>query len=321
MIHNKKIEKLVNNFQNVKILVIGDFMLDEYIFGNVERISPEAPVPIVEEKSRKYIPGGAGNVVLNLQSLGIKTIACGVIGKDWAGKILKEKLAKGLVDLLIEIHKPTTLKTRIIGGHQQICRLDKEDRSPVDSKILKKVISKIESQIQDVQGIIISDYDKGLIQPELIHKIVDIAKRNHIPVGVDPQVPHFSYYKDVFIVTPNHHEAGRFINKKLITDQEVESGGKEILNILNCDYVLITRGDKGMSLISQNIIKHIPTFAKEVFDVTGAGDTVISVLMATYCSEGDIELATEISNYAAGIVVGKLGAASVIPDELLNYNL
>ncbi|GIW23684.1 MAG: ADP-heptose synthase [Candidatus Sericytochromatia bacterium] len=322
-LNNEKTKKIIQNFSNIKILVIGDFMLDEYIFGNVERISPEAPVPIIEETYRKHIPGGAGNVLCNLKSIGVNVYCSGIIGKDQEGMVLKQKIYDYNVNekefLLIETERPTTRKTRIIAIHQQVCRLDKEDKTPIDNEILNKILNQIKPIIKDVNGIIISDYDKGVVIPELIHQIVLLSKEYNIPVFVDPQVTHFSYYKNVFIVTPNHHEAGKFLGRKLNNEsnKDIEEAGYEILNQLQCNFVLITRGEKGMTLISYDNTLHIPTMAQEVFDVTGAGDTVISILAASYCAGADIDYATLLSNQAAGIVVGKLGAATIKPDELL----
>ncbi|MFN3603561.1 MAG: D-glycero-beta-D-manno-heptose-7-phosphate kinase [Leptonema sp. (in: bacteria)] len=319
--NNEKTKQILQKFKDIKILVIGDFMLDEYIYGVVERISPEAPVPIIEEVRRNHIPGGAGNVLCNLRSLGVQVYASGIIGKDIEGEILKNKIFEYDITpknfLLIETQRPTTRKTRIIASHQQVCRLDREDKIPINKNEFNQLLEKIEKIIQEVDGIIISDYDKGVVIPEFIERILELTKQYRIPIAVDPQVTHFGYYQNVFIITPNHHEAGRFLGRKLISDKEIEEAGKEILNKLNCQYVLITRGDKGMSLISKNDVFHISATAKEVFDVTGAGDTVISVLMAAYCSGVEIEYATELSNYAAGIVVGRLGAATVKPEELL----
>lgn len=321
MLNNEKTNSIIKKFPNIKILVIGDFMLDEYIYGTVERISPEAPVPIIEEIYKKHIPGGAGNVLCNLKALGIQVYACGIIGKDIEAKILKDKIFENKIQpeefLLLETNRPTTKKTRIIAAHQQVCRLDREDRTPINLIELNELLKKIQNIISKIDGIIISDYDKGVVIPEFIKKILELANRYSIPVAVDPQVTHFGYYQNVFIVTPNHHEAGKFLGKKLITDHEVEIGGKEILEKLNCKYVLITRGEKGMSLVSEKKIIHIPANAKEVYDVTGAGDTVISVLMAAYCADHDIEYATRLSNLAGGIVVGRLGAATIKPEELL----
>lgn len=321
MIANEITKEIIKKFSNIKILVVGDFMLDEYIYGIVERISPEAPVPVVEEQKRIHIPGGAGNVLCNLKSLEIQVYASGIIGLDEEGKLLRKKILEYDINekefLLVNTTRPTTKKTRIIANHQQICRLDREDKTPITNEELEILFSKIETIIPIMDGIIISDYDKGVVVPELISRILNITKQYSIPVFVDPQVSHFRYYQNVFIVTPNHYEAGRFLGRKIVTDKEVEEGGREILERLHCNFVLITRGDKGMSLISSDKTLHIGASAREVFDVTGAGDTVISVLTAAYCAGAEIEYATEISNFAAGIVVGKLGAATIKPEELL----
>lgn len=321
---NQNLKELVNRFQKQRILVIGDFMLDEYIFGRVERISPEAPVPVVEEKNRNWVPGGAGNVVSNLRSLNAQVIACGVIGTDLEAIKLKEKLySLGLEKenlQLIELNdRPTTRKTRILAGNQQICRLDLENHNPIDNKIRSQILKNIESIISSVSAVVLSDYDKGVIGPDLINEVVKLSNQHKIPVTVDPQITHFGAYQNVFILTPNHHEVGRFLGRKLSSDQEIEQAGVELLERLHCNHVLITRGEKGMTLISPNRVKHVPTVAREVFDVTGAGDTVISVLTLALASNMDLDYSVELSNFGAGIVVGRIGAATLMPQDLANF--
>lgn len=318
------VDSIIQKFSNTTILVIGDFMLDEYIFGSVDRISPEAPVPVVNEKSRKSIPGGAGNVVRNIVSLGADVILTGVIGRDIQGIALKASLEDLKINKenfgLIELSdRPTTCKTRIIGGNQQICRLDKENTVLLNNEVQDNMFEFINDNIGRVQGIIFSDYDKGVVTPGIIERTITAAAKKDIFISVDPQVSHFTYYKNVDVLTPNHHEAGRFLGKNLVSDDEIKKGGFEIIERLNSKMLIITRGEKGMTLFDKNRnCKHFSTNASEVFDVTGAGDTVISIFTLAMAAGYGAEEATLLSNKGAGIVVGKLGAATVTPSELLN---
>lgn len=319
-----ELTQLIERFRTRRILVVGDFMLDEYISGTVERISPEAPVPVVEERHVNRVPGGAGNVVMNLRSLQSMVTACGVIGRDADGSRLADRMKEtGMQEsdlLLLELEgRPTTRKTRIIAGNQQVCRLDREDRSPLPDPARHRLLSMLEEQVKRSDAVILSDYDKGVVLPDVIEKSVTLARAKGIPVTVDPQVTHFAQYRNVFILTPNHHEAGRFLGRKLISDDEVEHGGREIIERLQCDHILITRGEKGMSLISPDRVRHVPTVAREVFDVTGAGDTVISLLTLALAAGADLDLAVELSNFGAGIVVGRIGTATLKPSDLYGF--
>lgn len=309
--------------KDLRIIVIGDFILDEYLIGEVNRISPEAPVPVVWVRKEKITLGGAGNVVKNLSSLGVKSIVLGRAGKDEKAKSLLELLSNENTDreknfLLQSEEVPTILKTRVIAGHQQVCRIDKEELKPITKKEEDLLIQAFLERIDSSDAVILSDYDKGTLTPRLIQEISRICVDKKKIVTVDPQVSHFFLYKGVSILTPNHHEAGKAIGKKLETDSEILQAAQEITEKLSCPSLMITRGEKGMSLYlsSQKEIFHIPTVAREVFDVTGAGDTVISAYTA-YHAAGLSELdASVVSNAAAGVVVGKLGAETVTPEEL-----
>lgn len=320
--NKKALTDLISQFSHTRILIVGDFMLDEYLFGNVERISPEAPVPVVEERRVRRIPGGAGNVVCNLRSLSAGVYACGVVGRDDDGRRLCSEmtdLGVPAADLhLIELEgRPTTRKTRIIAGTQQICRVDREDRSPLPPQAREQLMHLLDRIVPESDAIVLSDYDKGVVLPDIIEHATSLAQKSGIPVTVDPQVTHFAQYRGVDILTPNHHEAGRFLGRRLISDTEVEQGGHEILDRLQAKSVLITRGEKGMSLVTRDRVRHVPTVAREVFDVTGAGDTVISVLTLALAAGADIDTAVELSNFAAGLVVARVGVATVTPEDLL----
>ncbi|EMN90485.1 D-glycero-beta-D-manno-heptose-7-phosphate kinase [Leptospira weilii] len=309
--------------KDLKIIVIGDFILDEYLIGEVNRISPEAPVPVVWVRTEKITLGGAGNVVKNLSSLGVKSIVLGRVGKDEKAKSLSKLLMDENTDksqnFLIESDEiPTILKTRVIARHQQVCRIDKEELKPINQKEEDELLKAFLERIDFADAVIFSDYDKGTLTPRVIREVSKVCSDKKKIVTVDPQVSHFFLYQGVSILTPNHHEAGNAIGRKLENDSEILKAAQEISEKLSCLSLMITRGEKGMSLYlsSQKEIYHIPTVAREVFDVTGAGDTVISVYTA-YHAAGLSELdASVVSNAAAGVVIGKLGAETVTPEEL-----
>ena len=324
-ISRSRFKQSVTRLSSIKIQVIGDVILDEYLVGDVNRISPEAPVPVVWVKKESVTLGGSGNVVKNLSTLGVKSSVFARCGNDSKAELLKDLLLKENVSennlhLLKSDKVPTTLKTRIIAGHQQVCRVDREEVIPIDENEMSKIIASIQSDLKDTDGIILSDYDKGYFSAKMIAEIVKMGKASGKFIAVDPQVSHFSFYTDVLVLTPNHHEAGRFLDKKLLTDEEIESGALQAIQRLHSDSIMITRGDKGMSLYlkSEKKIHHIPTVAREVFDVTGAGDTVISVYTAfKLCGLSEIESAV-VSNAAASVVIARLGASTATPEEIEN---
>ncbi len=318
-IWNEALSKL----SKVKVLVLGDLILDEYLMGMVNRISPEAPVPVVWIKNEKQTLGGAGNVIKNLNSIGIVTDFSARIGNDSAGKSLVQLLKNQGIQspeefLLISEKTRTILKTRIIAGNQQVCRVDREEISLLSSEEENVVLQKIQSKINEYSAIILSDYEKGFLTPKIITQIISLSKAKGIPVVVDPQVSHFFSYQGIQCMTPNHHEAGKALGRSLVSDNEVEIGAKEIAQRLNADSIMITRGEKGMLIYEAKSDRStlIPTVAKEVFDVTGAGDTVISIYTAFLAVGMSTVHASLIANSAAGIVVGKLGAESVTIQEL-----
>lgn len=314
---------ILDRFPECPVLVFGDFMLDEYVYGTVERISPEAPVPVVTEQGRSLVPGGAGNVVRNLRSLGAPVIPVGLLGKDEPALGLRRMFAElGQVELagLLEVpERPTTRKTRILAGNQQVCRLDRETTDPISADLEERLLGVAFELMETARAIIFSDYDKGVVLPGLIARVTAEARRRGLFVAVDPQVGHFESYVDADVLTPNHHEAGRFIGRTLRDDGAVVEAGWEILDRLRARMLLITRGEKGMSLFvgSERVCRHFPTQAIEVFDVTGAGDTVISIFTLAMAAGADAATAVELSNRGAGIVVGHVGAAVVGREELI----
>ena len=322
MKNKERLIDIINNFDNKKILIIGDIMIDEYVFGSANRLSPEAPVPVVLVEKQKYLPGGASNVLHNIYSLSGTPILTGIIGDDLPGKELRMFIEERNIHtdgLIVDSERPTTLKTRIISENQHIVRIDREISEDIHNRTLDKLLSKIEEKIKKVDAIIISDYAKGDVTKEVIEFIQTFAHKENKIVSVDPQVRHFNRYKGLTLMTPNKKEASEGIGIPIRNDIELENVGNKILKNLNLDYLLITLGKEGMALFRHNKeMEQIPTVAINVYDVTGAGDTVISALTLALASGATIEEASVIANYAAGIVVGYVGTAVCSKAELIN---
>ncbi|MDR1474075.1 MAG: D-glycero-beta-D-manno-heptose-7-phosphate kinase [Endomicrobium sp.] len=313
--------KLISLFKKQTILVVGDTMVDKFIWGKVKRISPEAPVPVVEVNKETEVLGGAANVASNITALDARAFIVSAIGEDTTGKTLIEMLSEKNISseyLVCSLHRPTIIKTRIIAASQQVVRVDKEIRGTFEKSTELKIIKNIENAMPKVNAVIISDYGKGVIGPSVLKKTISLARKYKIPVTVDPKTDHFKKYKKITTMTPNEKEAIEGMEAKNIkTDEDIEGLGKKILKTLNSESVVITRGEKGMTLIEpNNKITNIPTRAKEVYDVTGAGDTVISTMTLALAAKADLLSAAEIANFAAGIVVGKIGTATTNAKEL-----
>ncbi len=309
--------EILRNFTGKRILVIGDFMVDEYIKGTVERISPEAPVPVVEARGVTLRPGGAANVVANIKSLGGKAVPLGVVGKDEAGERLRELLKNLGVEtetLITDTSRPTTRKTRIIAGSQQLLRVDWESRDYLPEKIEREVISFLLNHYREFDAVVISDYGKGVVTRELFKHTGKIKRE--VPVFLDPKEKNFRLYQEVTAMTPNIKETFQAVKVLPDTDEKAEEAGKRLIEKYKLDYAVITRSEKGLSLVMKNSVKHIPTRAKQVFDVTGAGDTVISAFALSVAAGATPVEAGEIANLAAGIVVGKLGTATATVEEI-----
>ena len=302
--------------------MLGDVMLDEFIWGDVSRISPEAPVPVVDIKRESTHLGGAANVLANLLALGANGCVVGVVGNDYAGDRIrlsvKEKSDLHRDEFLISVDgRPTTIKTRIIAQQQMVVRADRENRSPVDPDTEQRIIAATRLALEDADALVISDYDKGVITPRVLREILPAAYER-IPVLVDPKLRNFESYRPASLVTPNHHEALRLANVDEEAEGALQTAARKIRECLECDAVLITRGQRGMVLFEQDKdpVK-VKTTAQEVFDVTGAGDTVIGMLAAALAGGGSLIEAALLANHAAGIVVGKLGTATATMDEVL----
>ncbi|AKL97455.1 D-glycero-beta-D-manno-heptose-7-phosphate kinase [Endomicrobium proavitum] len=313
--------KLIEAFKKQSVLVIGDTMVDKFIWGKVGRISPEAPVPVVEITKETETLGGAGNVANNITSLGAKAYVVSAIGEDNTGNSLIKLLSEKNINsdyVVYDAHRPTIIKTRIIAASQQVVRVDREIKGSFAHSTELKIIKNIEQLLPKVNGVIISDYGKGVVSPKVLTKVIALAKKYKIPVTVDPKIENFKKYKKVTTITPNTKEAIEGMSARNIsTDADIENLGRKILKTLNSESVLITRSEKGMTLIDRNgRVTNIPTRAKEVYDVTGAGDTVISTMTLALAAKADLISAAEVANFAAGIVVGKIGTATVTPEEL-----
>jgi D-beta-D-heptose 7-phosphate kinase/D-beta-D-heptose 1-phosphate adenosyltransferase len=313
-IDNAQLSNIIQAFAEKSVLVLGDVMLDRYLWGNVDRISPEAPVPVVAVKKETSCLGGAGNVSRNLQSLGASVLLVGVVGDDEAGSWIKQN-APSEQGILTDPQRPTSIKTRIIAHHQQVVRVDQERIEPISDGIRTNILSLIRNETYD--GLLISDYNKGLISPGLMKKILATAQERKTPVFVDPKVKNFHLFSPVTLITPNHHEAEQIVHHACESDSEVARAGARILAQIETRYLILKRGEKGMTVFGKGRIFHIPTVAKEVYDVTGAGDTVIAAAGLALLSGATIQEAAWLANAAAGIVVGKIGTATLTREELL----
>lgn len=314
----QSLEKLMQAFENTQILVVGDLMLDRFVEGKVERISPEAPVPVVRVTKESNHLGGSGNVVLNIRDLGGNALPIGLIGTDRPGEEMKEVLAKNQIDmsgLLSEPDFPSIQKTRIVAHRQQICRVDREMEDPPKAEILERLQARTLKMLSSAHGLIISDYGKGAITPGLIDAIN--AQPNRCYVSVDPKDKNFSAYHKVDILTPNKSEAERMSDIKIRDLNSLRQAGQKILSTLQANQLLITLGEHGMALFHDGAqLTYIPTEAREVFDVSGAGDTVIATFTLAIASGASAIEAALLANAAAGVVVAKRGTATLNQQEL-----
>ena len=313
--------RAIQTFPNYKVLVVGDIMMDEFLWGEVSRISPEAPVPIVEVEKETFLLGGAANVLNNLVGLKAQVLLAGVIGPDGMGRRLLrnlQSLGTATEGIVVEEGRPTAIKTRVIAHNQQVVRVDREKVMPIQPETLKSILNIIRKNISQIQGVIISDYGKGVISQELMAGLKKIIGDNPIPVLVDPKPDNIRWYDRVTLITPNLPEAELAVGKKIESEADLLWAGRHLLKQIKCESVLITRGKEGMTLFLRNKkIEHIPTVAQKVFDVSGAGDTVIATLILSLVSGMNMIQACKIANFAAGIVVGEVGTAAVRVGELI----
>ena len=309
----------IPRFRGATILVVGDLMLDEFVWGKVSRISPEAPVPVVWIQSESLMPGGAANVANNIRALGGEVAAVGVVGEDRWGRLLREELAARKIDAsgVLATPRPTTVKTRVIAHHQQVVRVDRENAQPLPQGIVERLIRAVADRIPAVDAVVIEDYGKGVITRALLEAVIPLARQHRKLITVDPKEEHVELYHRVTALTPNRMEAGEAVGRDLETDADVQRAGRELLRRLDCDGVLMTLGEDGMHLFERGGDEtRIPTVTQEVFDVAGAGDTVIATFTLALASGATMTQAARLANHAAGLVVGKLGVACASPQEL-----
>lgn len=310
----------IQRFPQASILVIGDLILDHYIWGRVSRISPEAPVPVVHVDSESVRLGGAANVFNNILALGGKADLCGMIGSDEAGRILLKELGSkrsGRGGVVIDQERPTIKKSRVIAHNQQIVRYDVERKGELKPQLQKRILRYVESRMRELTCLVVSDYAKGVVTAGLMAELTRLAGLRNIPIIVDPKVEHFGLYKGVTLITPNHLEATQAAGLHGDGDQTIQEAGEIIRQRLSCQSVLVTRGEKGMSLFEGSKDSwHIPTQAQQVYDVTGAGDTVVGTLALALSTGASMREAATLANQAAGIVVGMVGTATVSAKQL-----
>jgi len=313
--------KIIGAFGDHSILVVGDVMLDRYLWGSVSRISPEAPVPVVEISGESTRLGGAANVANNIVSFGARARLLGVVGDDESGAELVSELDKRGISrdlVVVDSKRPTTVKTRIIAHSQQVVRTDLENRLDLDQNVEEKLIRALKESLKNSDAVIVSDYGKGVLTDRMLKHIIEEANSLRVPVCVDPKETKLLSYVGVTVITPNQNEAGFAYGRRIIDETTLAEVGWGLSMKLNCDGVLITRGEKGMSLFERGgDYTHFPTVAREVFDVTGAGDTVVSTLTLALAAGAGLKQAASISNHAAGIVVAELGTATATIEELI----
>ena len=316
----KALSEGIDKFSSCRILVVGDVIMDEFLWGRVERISPEAPVPVVEVERESLMLGGAGNVVNNIIALGSRVVLCGVIGNDVMGRELVRKLRKlnsPTHGLVVEDRRPTTMKTRVVAHSQQVVRVDREERKPVSRDSIEKILLSVKEQLDSIDAIVVADYGKGVVTQELMDGIRSLTDGSRLVLAVDPKVQNLALYRAVTLVTPNNHEAQLMSGITIDDERSLEKAGKHLLEELGCQMVLITQGDKGMTLFEGNgRVTQIPTVARKVFDVSGAGDTVTGTFTLALAAGLRPRQAAVLANIAAGIVVAEVGTAVVSATQL-----
>lgn len=312
--------EILQSLRDCYVVVLGDVMLDEFVWGDVTRISPEAPVPVVDVRRESIHLGGAANVLANLVALGARGSVVGVVGNDGTGERLRTGLRElGMQDecLIVDETRPSTTKTRIIAHSQLVVRADRESRIRVDAKIEEKIVSCLKDELKRADAFVVSDYDKGVVTPAILSEILPVAYEQ-VPVLIDPKLRNFNFYRPATLVTPNHFEALRMSDSEDTSDDGSHRAARVIREKLGCDAVLITRGDRGMMLLgADGEPVYVETAAREVYDVTGAGDTVIAALAGALATGATMLEAASLANHAAGIVVGKVGTATATAEELI----
>jgi D-glycero-beta-D-manno-heptose-7-phosphate kinase len=316
-----QLKGLLQNFRGKRIAVLGDLMLDRYYWGAVQRVSPEAPVPVVEVESESIRLGGAANVASNIQSLGGEPILVGLVGNDHVGQSLIDMLKERNLEtrgIVVDGSRPTTIKTRVIAHGQHVVRIDNESKANCPDHLVPRIIDAVRYNIREIDGIIIEDYNKGAVTAEVIRQVVAVAAKYNKIITVDPKFNNFVEYKGVTVFKPNRREVEEVLGGRLKSLEDVVSAGRRLLSMLSAQNVLLTRGEEGMSLFeADGNTLHIPTMAQHVQDVSGAGDTVIATLTMALAGGLSIQDACILANCAGGVVVGSVGIVPIEPPQLL----
>ncbi len=321
MLDREHAKRVVERFDGVRIAVLGDLMLDHYVWGRVNRISPEAPVPIVEVTGESEALGGAGNVTMNICALGGRPQVWGVVGGDDAGRrivaLLDKASARGARHVLVDRTRPSTLKQRVVAHNQHVVRVDKESRAPVDEALRAKMLDCLREELPQLGALIASDYNKGILSRGFFDQVAALCRATGVPCFLDPKAFDLRGIGPVTAVTPNEREAEGISGMKICDRETADRAGAAILATTGAQHVLVTRGEHGMALFSIDSPPfHLPTQARQVFDVTGAGDTVVAVLATSVAAGASMPEAAQLANLAAGIVVGRVGTATVSRQEL-----
>lgn len=325
VIPEKRLTELFNNFNGKAVAIIGDVMLDRYIWGTVARISPEAPVPVVDVNEETEHPGGASNVALNVRNLGAVPYLFGVIGNDGHAEVLKNIFKNADIPdefLVRDDSRPTTVKTRVIAHSQHVVRIDYEKRQTISENVQHDIIQRFEQKISTFDAVVMQDYNKGVLHGELIKRIVSITRRHGVPICVDPKFQNFFEYKDVTVFKPNRNETENALGVHLQSEEDYYTSAKKLMERLQCENVLLTLGEKGMLLLESNATAtRVPTRARKVADVSGAGDTVISALAVLIASGATILESASVANIAGGLVCEEIGIVPVEKDSLFQATL
>jgi D-beta-D-heptose 7-phosphate kinase/D-beta-D-heptose 1-phosphate adenosyltransferase len=316
---NHRVREIVEGFARTKVLVVGDIMLDRFLVGRVTRISPEAPVPVVAFDHEMHRLGGAANVAHNVRALGGGVALVGVIGRDESGDRLEAACREAAIPatLVGDPGRPATTKVRIVTErNQQVARVDYEADAEISGRVEDAIVEGVERAAGDAAAVLVSDYLKGCITRRVMSTLVSMGRTRKVPVLVDPKIPHLAYYAGASVITPNHHEAEIATHRRVRSHEEARGTARDFRDRARCDAVLMTRGDQGMWLLDGDAEGYLPAVAREVADVTGAGDTVIATLALSIASGATLGEAAWLANQAAAIVVGKFGPATVTADEL-----
>jgi D-beta-D-heptose 7-phosphate kinase/D-beta-D-heptose 1-phosphate adenosyltransferase len=312
---------LVQRFARLHVCVVGDLMIDRFVVGRVTRISPEAPVPVVHFEREYSRLGGAANVAQNLRALGARVTLVGVVGADPAAERLGALLDSSGIPrggVVVDGSRPTTEKVRIVTDrNQQVARIDYEQDLELQEPVRNEVLARIETHAKDAHALLVSDYLKGAITPAVMQALV-VRKTATVPLVVDPKIPHLDSYAGATIITPNHHEAEAATHRRIRSESDVQSAARDFRRLAGCESVLITRGEHGLWLSGEEVEGGVPAVAREVADVTGAGDTVVATLALALAAGASLSDAAVLANQAAGVVVGKFGPAAVSADELMS---